>query len=598
MGGWIADELLEQIRQANDIVEVINGYVPLKRAGANYRALCPFHKEKTPSFHVHPQRQIWHCFGCGRGGDVFRFLMEYENLDFVTAVRRLADRVGIVVESSRDPRAGATAELKERLWKLHEQVTAWFQENLQQTAAARAYLTGRGLTESAIQRWQIGYAPDSWDALRSWAEKKKIPVELLEQAGLLVRNEKGHLYDRFRGRVMFPIRDEQGRVVAFSGRILTDDKEQAKYVNSPETPIFQKSRILFAYDRAKRPMLEAGFAVVCEGQIDALTCHEAGLENVVAPQGTALTEQHARLLKRFVNEVVLLFDGDEAGQNAVVRSADALMEAGLAIRVALLPAEHDPDSFLRTHGVEALRALIRDAPSFFQHHLHRLAQRYDLATERGKMEVAAQMLEWVEKTPNAVVQASYLQQLARRLGVPEDALRSELRKRQRGTISPIAREANASSADDSPAAERMLLQMALQDARVLDVACRTGCESWLSDSRAGRLLRTALALYQQGRWDGPRRLFDDHTTEADAHFLSRILMEPLPAAERFEQAVGDCLSHLQRRAVERKIQAVKMRLTEPGLSSEETLALQAQVLDLRRKLTHIAPLLVWKVTKS
>lgn len=597
MGGWIADELLEQIRQANDIVEVINGYVPLKRAGANYRALCPFHKEKTPSFHVHPQRQIWHCFGCGRGGDVFRFLMEYENLDFVSAVRRLADRVGIVIERSRDVRASETAELKQRLWELHEEVTRWFQENLRQAPAARAYLAKRGLSDEAIKRWQIGYAPDSWDALLTWASRKKIRSELLEEAGLVVRAEEGRVYDRFRGRVMFPIRDEQGRVVAFSGRILTEDKQQAKYVNSPETVIFQKSRILFAFDRAKRAMLDAGHAIVCEGQIDALSCHEAGLENVVAPQGTALTEQHARLLKRFVNEVVLLFDGDEAGQNAVVRSADALMQAGLAIRVAQLPAEHDPDSFLRAQGADALRALIHQAPGFFGFFLQRLTERHDLASDRGRMEVAAKMLEWIEKVPNAVAQAGYLQQLARRLGVSEDALRSEIRKRRRiGSDETPA--AMPDPGDDGPSAERLLLQMALQDARVLEAAQQAGCEPWLSDARSGRLLRLALTLYRAGQWDGPHRLLGGNVSDADARLVSRLLVESLPTTDRWSQALGDCLASLQRRAAERELQVVKSRLAEPGLSAEEMAALQARVLDLRRKLAHIAPLLVWKVTKS
>lgn len=597
MGGWIADELLEQIRQANDIVEVINGYVPLKRAGANYRALCPFHKEKTPSFHVHPQRQIWHCFGCGRGGDVFRFLMEYENLDFVSAVRRLADRVGIVIERSRDVRTSETAELKERLWELHEEVTRWFQENLRQAPAARAYLAKRGLSDEAIKRWQIGYAPDSWDALLTWASRKKIRAELLEQAGLVVRAEEGRVYDRFRGRVMFPIRDEQGRVVAFSGRILTEDKQQAKYVNSPETLIFQKSRILFAFDRAKRAMVDAGHAIVCEGQIDALSCHEAGLENVVAPQGTALTEQHARLLKRFVNEVVLLFDGDEAGQNAVVRSADALMQAGLAIRVAQLPAEHDPDSFLRAHGADALRTLIHQAPGFFGFFLQRLTERHDLASDRGRMEVAAKMLEWIEKVPNAVAQAGYLQQLARRLGVSEDALRGEIRKRRRiGSDETPA--AMPDPGDDGPSAERLLLQMALQDARVLEAAQQAGCEPWLSDARSGRLLRLALTLYRAGQWDGPHRLLGGDVSDADARLVSRLLVESVPTADRWNQAVGDCLANLQRRAAERELQVVKSRLAEPGLSAEEMAALQARVLDLRRKLAHIAPLLVWKVTKS
>lgn len=598
MGGLIADELLEQIRQANDIVEVVNSYVPLKRAGANYRALCPFHKEKTPSFHVHPQRQIWHCFGCGRGGDVFRFVMEYENMDFVSAVRRLAERAGIALERTSRAGSGSSGELKEKLWKLHEQVTQWFQDNLRHAPNAQAYLAKRGLSDAAIARWRIGYAPEAWDALRNWANQKKIPSELLEQAGLLVRNDQGHVYDRFRGRIMFPICDDQGRVVAFSGRILTEDKQQAKYVNSPETPIFQKSRVLFALDRAKRPMTEAGFAVVCEGPLDALSSHEAGVDNVVAPQGTALTEHHARLLRRFVSEVVLLFDGDDAGQNAVVRSAEPLMESGLIVRVATLPAEHDPDSFVRAHGPVALRELIQSAPTFFTYLMERLIKQHDAASDRGRMEITSQMLEWIDKMPNAVIQARYLQQLALRLGVPEEALRAEWRRRHRGgpTTDPVGQLTGQN--EDGLPAERLLLQLVLHDARVLEILTQHPWEEWLSDSRSGRILRTALQIHREGRWDGPHKLLADGTSESDAHFISRLALEPWLTPERIEHAVADCLANLERRAVEKEMRALRDRLRAPGLSLEETMALQARVLDLRRKLAHIAPLLVWKPNKS
>ena len=259
MPGLIADHILEQIRQNNDIVEVIGSYFPLKRAGANFRALCPFHKEKTPSFNVNPQKQIWHCFGCGAGGDVFTFVMKYENLDFISAVRRLAERTGVRLEFE-ETASEPNRDQKELLFRLHEQVAGFFHQTLlkeKSAEPARAYLKKRSITADVVKRWRLGYSPDAWDALIQWAASREFSAELLETAGLALRRERGDgFYDRFRGRLMFPICDEQGRVVAFSGRILTDAKDQPKYVNSPETPIFQKGKILFALDKARRAILD------------------------------------------------------------------------------------------------------------------------------------------------------------------------------------------------------------------------------------------------------------------------------------------------------------------------------------------------------
>ena len=331
MPGLIPDHILDQVRQSSDIVEVIGSYFPLKQAGANYRALCPFHKEKTPSFNVNPQKQIWHCFGCGAGGNVFTFVMKYENLGFTDVVRRLAERSGIRLEfeEARGPK-DSRQDQKEALLKLHEGAAAFFHQMLMKDKSAdpaRGYLKKRNISADIAKRWQLGYSPDAWDGLIQWAASKKYPVELVELGGLALRRDRGEgFYDRFRGRLMFPIRDEQGRVVGFSGRILIDAKDQPKYVNSPETPIFQKGKILFALDKAKRAILNEKFAVVCEGQVDTISCHEAGLANVVAPQGTALTEHHARILKRYAEEVVLMLDSDEAGQNATVRSAEPRLQ--------------------------------------------------------------------------------------------------------------------------------------------------------------------------------------------------------------------------------------------------------------------------------
>ena len=291
----IPSETIEQVAAANDIVEVIGAYFPLKRAGANFKALCPFHQEKTPSFHVNPQRQTFHCFGCGVGGSVFRFVMEYEHLDFPSAVRKLAARVGIpIVEERAAADEDRQHEARRTLLKLHAEAAEWFQENLLKkpfAEAARDYLKNRGIDKQVAKNWQLGFAPDSWDAFLKWALDRGYSRSQLLQSGLVKpRDEErsgNEVYDRFRGRIIFPICNDVGEVIAFSGRLLEPDPQAAKYLNSPETPLFQKGRVLFGLHKSKRALIEANCAIVCEGQLDLITLFEAGILNVVAPQGTA-----------------------------------------------------------------------------------------------------------------------------------------------------------------------------------------------------------------------------------------------------------------------------------------------------------------------
>src|SRR4051812_38670424 len=367
-----SDNSRERVRSASDIVDVIGSYLPLKKAGGNFVALCPFHKEKTPSFNVNPHKQIFHCFGCHKGGDVFTFVMEYESLDFPEALRRLADRAKIPLEEERGAPDQPSRSLKESLFQIHEQIAKRWQTALANEASgqiARDYLAKRGVSQEAIELFRIGYAPDLWDDTVNWARSKDHDLATVEKGGLILKRENADgYYDRFRGRLMFPICDEQGRVIGFSGRILTGDEKAAKYVNSPETPIFIKSKVFFGLDKAKRAILEAGHAIICEGQLDMIACFMAGVENIVAPQGTAFTADHARIIKRFVDEVVLCFDSDAAGQNAAVRALDSLLASGLAVRVATMPAPHDPDSFIKASGPEAFKQLIENAEGFFDYY--------------------------------------------------------------------------------------------------------------------------------------------------------------------------------------------------------------------------------------
>ena len=431
MAGIISKNVLEDIRARSDIVDVVGAYLQLKRAGNTFRALCPFHKEKTPSFHVNPQRQIFHCFGCGEGGDVFKFVMKYENVDFTAAVRLLAQRAGVRLEIDEARRGGEGGIDKDALFRVHEDVAQLYHRCLldeKYGVAARAYLAGRGLTLENAKDFLIGYAPDRWDTLLLWAEKKKVPVKLLEAAGLVLAKESGGHYDRFRNRLMFSIRDELGRVIAFSGRVMNPEDKTAKYVNSPETALFRKGRVLYALDRARRAIADVRHAVLCEGQIDCIRCHLAGFGNVVASQGTALTEDHARLLKRYADEVLIVLDADTAGQNAALRAAEVLLAAGLSIRIAALPAGEDPDSLIRKQGREAFERVLAGAVSALEFQAHVLRERGELSGEAGRSRSAHAMLEMIARAPTAVQRDLLLRQAAELLQVSEDALRQDLRR--------------------------------------------------------------------------------------------------------------------------------------------------------------------------
>ncbi|NQT94379.1 MAG: DNA primase [Lentisphaerae bacterium] len=433
MARIVPKRTLEDIRFRNDIADVIGSYFNLKRAGSTFKALCPFHREKTPSFNVNPKKQIYHCFGCGAGGDVFGFVMQYEGVDFMTAVQLLARRAGIPIEMEEGE--GGDGSRKQTLYKIHEEISRFYQRCLHHSMAsaktARGYLAERDLSDDIVEEFLIGYAPQSWDSVIRWGSKNDYDTGILEEAGLLVRREDDNgavkLYDRFRNRLMFPIRDQQSRVVAFSGRALESGPRIAKYVNSPETPLFQKSRVLYALDQARHAIVDGGRAILCEGQIDVIRCHQVDLKNAVAAQGTAFTEDHARVLKRYADSVVIVFDPDKAGQDAAIRTSTVFMDAGLAVRIAVLPQGEDPDTFIRQNGAKAFGEILEKARSAVSYQVEVLSSREDAASEIGVMRIAKAVLDTIGHSPNAVQRARLVQEAAERLRLPVSALQDDLR---------------------------------------------------------------------------------------------------------------------------------------------------------------------------
>jgi DNA primase len=431
MAGIVSKTVLDDIRFRSDSADVIDAYITLPRKGAVVKTLCPFHKEKSPSFNVNRQRQMFHCFGCGAGGDVFKFVMMYEQVDFPTAVRILAEKAGVILQFDKGSEPSSDKEI---LITIHEEAAALFHRCLMKdpiAQPAREYLKKRKLTSAIAEEFMIGYAPDQWDFTLNWAKSRSFPMDKLELAGLVVRKAEGGpsspLYDRFRNRVMFPIRNEQGRIVAFSGRTLLQDPKAAKYVNSPETPLFRKSHILYALDKARREIVEKREAIVCEGQIDVIRCHQAGFKTAVAAQGTAFTEDHVRILRRYADGVVLVFDSDEAGRNAALRATTLFMQSGLAVRIASLPAGEDPDSLILKEGPEAFQRALQQAVPALDFQINLLSSREELRTEAGLMRACKAVLATISQTPNAIQRDVLLQTAARRLNVSVAALQSELR---------------------------------------------------------------------------------------------------------------------------------------------------------------------------
>jgi DNA primase len=431
----IAQETVEQVAGASDIVAVISGYFPLRRAGTEFRAICPFHQEKTPSFFVSPSKQSYYCHGCGAGGAVFQFLMQYENIDFPEAVRRLASRAGIaIIEDEFSAEEEAKQNLRKRLLRLHFEAAAWFHSNLLRTrsaAGARSYLKDRGINIEMAKHWQVGYAPNAWDALVHWANEAGFTKEELVESGLVKLREEGNarsnIYDRFRDRLMFPICNDIGEVIAFSGRILSPEAKGGKYVNSPETSLFSKGNVLFGLHQSKRFIANARQAVVLEGQLDLITSFEAGIQNVVAPQGTALTERHAALLRRFSDEVVLFFDADAAGQKAAERAMVVLFGAGLQVRLGELPQGEDPDSIIRKSGGDAFRARVEQAEDFFDFQMNRNLTAAESRTTAGRVGFARKMSEFIAVVPDPVLRDTLISRLATRLTIPRDTLQQMIR---------------------------------------------------------------------------------------------------------------------------------------------------------------------------
>jgi DNA primase len=601
--GTIPSETIEQIAAANDIVEVIGSYFPLKRAGANFKALCPFHQEKTPSFIVSPGRQTFHCFGCGAGGSVFRFVMDYEHTDFPSAVRKLAARVGItVVEKRGATDEGPQHETRRTLLKLHAEAAEWFHENLIKREIgepARQYLKQRGITADIAKPWQLGYAPGEWDAFGSWARGRGYDVRDLIASGLVKTKDESDTpnalrtahasasYDRFRGRIMFPIHNDVGEVIAFSGRLLKDEEGAAKYLNSPETPLFRKGNVLFGLHKSKRALIEANCAIVCEGQIDLITLFEAGITNVVAPQGTAFTENQARVLKRFVDEVVLCFDSDAAGAKAAERSLDALLQNDLIVRVVELPRGEDPDSLVRREGKEKFENRVAGAQDFFDYWIEREMSAADVSSLGAKLQLARRMAETVSRVRDPLMRGEVLNKASARLGVSPADFATLLSTKPRGAAFSEAPESARAQAAPAPRHDvAMLCLLALRDEAARNFLLAQNWRETFEQLPDAKILICILESELHPDDSASLSAFMATLSPAEEALVSGWLLQKVPAAA--ETMVEKWWLGIRHAVLRRRLATAQNRIKLPELSTGDIVNLQKQILDLQEQLHELS----------
>ena len=540
-----SEQILEEIQGKSDIAEVIGSYIPLKRAGRNFKANCPFHKEKTPSFMVSPSKQIFHCFGCGAGGNVFHFVMKFEGMEFPDAVRTLAERAG--VELPRFTRSEfEQSAYAIQIYKVNEFAASYYRGTLLKTEAgkrAAEYLKKRGVNEETIEQAKLGYAADAWDGFVNFAKSKGFESALLERSGLIIPREEGGYYDRFRNKIIFPIFDIKNRVVAFGARVLDDSLP--KYINSPETEVYIKSRHLYGLNFSLQSVKERDFCIIVEGYLDFLIPYQNGIKNIAASLGTSLTESQARLIKRYTRNAVILYDGDSAGEAASLRGLDLFIQEGVNVKVAVLPKGYDPDSFVRNEGISEFDSLVSSAADLFEYKLGVLTSRYDARDAEAKSKICSEMLPTISRVTNAVLKFEYIKRLAERLQVREEALLSELKKvKPDYTYEPSAEAVTSAAMPSATSAEKIIIGLMLDDAEVIsEVQKHLKIEDFTDDETrkiVGEIFKACTAGKAFSVTQLINHLEDDN--------LSRIISEAVSLTEIVtdkQKNLNDCIKNIK-----------------------------------------------------
>lgn len=587
-GRRVSDQLVETVRDRSDLVSVVSEYLTLKKAGQNFTGLCPFHAEKTPSFSVNPSKQFFHCFGCGAGGDVFQFVMKIEGVAFPEALRRLAVKAGVALPEERAEEKESPARREAaQIYELNETAAAYFHRNLLERpegALCRDYLKGRGITAETIKAFSVGFAlPRRDDLLKQLG--KQFSRSLLEKAGLLSKREGAQgeeaLFDRFRNRVLFPIRNLQGRVVGFGGRVLDD--AHPKYLNTPETPVFTKGKHLFALDRAKGAGIHS--LIIVEGYFDVIAAHQAGIPNVVGTMGTALTPDHLRLIRRISEKVVLIFDPDEAGARAALRTAPLLIEEGISAKVVSLPPGEDPDLFIRKQGTPGFLKKLEEGKTPIDFAIFKLTAASSPKSVDDKIKVIEEIFPLVERLRNKIEQSHYLKRLSDVLQIEERDLRAEFSsrtKKDKGvTPSRAVPSGELKLPHDEETIASLLLQSQIDPSALVS---QLDLEDFTDPQIRGIL--SHFWNTEEGRWSSPSGL--NEIEEPLLTLLSRLSVHE-NRFENVQQTARDYIISLRAKRLRRESSEIesKIKLAERGGDLSLVKSLQQHFLKLRKELSHL-----------
>ena len=570
--GRIPENILNEIQDKCDIVEIISGYIPLKPSGRNFKACCPFHHEKTPSFIVSPDKQIYHCFGCNSGGNAFNFIKEYEKMDFIDAVKMLAEKTGVKLPESRSNEE-QDSSIVSAVYTANDIAANYYSNLLEKTSSAepKRYIAKRGLDASIIKKFRIGYADSSWKGLLDYLSGRGIKQDTIVRAGLIIKGKENSYYDLFRNRVIFPIFDVRDRVIGFGARVMDDTLP--KYINSPETAVYKKGQHLYGLNFAKACIKERNFAIITEGYLDVITCHQYGVNNAIASLGTALTTEQIRLLKRYTHNVVMLYDADQAGEMASLRGLDLFLEEGMNVKIATLEKGHDPDSSLRESGRENFDTAIKRSKSLFTYKLDILNSRFDNKEPESKAEIIKEMLSTIHRVKNAIVKAEYIRLLSHELSVKEDAVWEELRKIK---VHPERRTTNderrniCQPIDISPA-EKILARLMLEDVNIVKIVRGELKPSDFTNKDIRNIAETLFSIDTENDAIDINRLINSMEDKVPQNVISFIVNEEVDIKDK-EKNVCDCIMSIKKENRSRLLKDIQNRLCiaqKSGYEKEE-----------------------------
>lgn len=568
------DRVKDEVQAATDIVELISQFIPMKRAGHNFKACCPFHQEKTPSFMVSPSKQIFHCFGCGAGGDVFSFVMRHDNLSFPEALRFLAERAHIQLPEKSFAGNKESQSDQDRLIEVYACASDFYHKMFLQSESgkkAREYFARRGYSLDTAKEFQIGWAAEDWRLLFDYLSKKGFDNNLLVKSTLVQRSPKGHFYDTFRGRLLFPIRNLHGKTVAFGGRLLDSKSEGPKYLNSPEHPIFQKRRELFGLYLAKKSInRERPQLLVVEGYFDWLRLYSSGFKHVVATLGTALTPDHVQVLKRFAEEAVVVYDGDRAGENASLRGLEVFLEGGMNVKLVRMPEGYDPDDWIEKKGAAAFQEILDQSGDFFDFKLQVLLSKFNRWDSLGLIKITNEFLDTLVKVKNTVLLDRYLRKLAGALGIEENSLRLELQKLskkmagQSGAQVPKSPSKAEGFEAMSHSDEWMALYLAMENSRFAEKVFSELHVADFADYSCGRVFQILENEYQQSKkimWPQILQRFQDEKIKEKLVGLSALEM----TSEEKEKSFQDCLKRIKQRKLDGHLSALRREIAKAEL---------------------------------